>query len=105
MNAQPTSGPSARSKPVAPRESSAVNTSAIATRPAAKRAAPLARKLRLGDEPAGSAALDERAEVGAVATRGQDDHGRILAVHEPGGNVESVGVGQLDVEQDQIWPQ
>jgi CheY-like chemotaxis protein len=57
------------------------------------------------DEPARAALLDKRAEVGALAARGHHDHRGVGLPGKPRGDLESVDVGQLDVEQDHLGAQ
>src|SRR3954447_11286465 len=65
-----------------------------------------AGQLRLRHEAARPRGVHERPEVRAVATRGEDDLRASLAVaHELGADVEAVGVGELDVQEDDLRPQ
>jgi hypothetical protein len=61
-----------------------------------------ARELALGDEAAGPAAADERAEVRRVAARDEDDGGRAVEGRDALGHGEPVEVGQVDVEQHDV---
>ena len=64
-----------------------------------------ARQLALGDEPE-SVAFGESPPVGAGGSgRRHDDGRRVGAARQPGGDLESVHVRKLDVEQHQAWPQ
>ena len=56
----------------------------------------------LGTKPRAPEPGHERAEVGRVAARDEDDDRAVVVAREPGGDVEAVDVGQLDVEQDDL---
>src|SRR5262245_61275991 len=62
----------------------------------------LARELALRDEAAGSARLDQWAEVGAVTARDEYDAGPAVVRQQAASDLEAVEVGQLHVEQDHV---
>src|SRR4051794_28294082 len=64
-----------------------------------------AGQVGLGDEAAGPAALDEGAEVRAVPARAQHDRRAVAVGGQPGGDLEAVDVGEIDVEQEDVWAQ
>jgi hypothetical protein len=61
------------------------------------------RQLRLRDEAARRALGNQRAEIAEMETRGEDHLHRQVKRGELLGNVEAVGVGQLHVNEDEIW--
>ena len=60
-----------------------------------------ARELSLGDKAARAAFGNQRAEITGVATRSEDHHCKTTA-RQRGGDLKTVQVGQVDVEEDYI---
>src|SRR5262249_9521823 len=57
-------------------------------------------EIALAHEAAGAALLDQWAVVGALATRDEDDRQAGISREQARGDLATVGVGQLDAEQD-----
>src|SRR5207253_10883874 len=79
---------------------SVMGTARIAS--ADERADGAAGEVGLGNEAARAGLRDQRAEVGTVTARGEDDRARRAGVPEAGCNLEPVDVGQPDVEEHDV---